>query len=213
MIRTLSSLVAGILMLTALGPGCSSLQKEAVTKQYYDLSLQVPVPSKNGLFQGDTLMVKAFAINSAFDSHSFVYKIGENEYRTDYYNEFISYPSKLITEKISEVLYRSIYFKPALTDDKKDITFRLSGAITRLSGDYTDQKNPRASMELMLILEKRSGSTFTPVLSNTYAIDEPIPNADPSSLVSGWNSGLAKILYRFLTEFELSTVGTVKSEG
>ena len=68
MTRTLSSLVAGILMLTALGSGCSSLQKEAVTKQYYDLSPQVPAPSENGLFQGETLTVRTFAINSAFDS-------------------------------------------------------------------------------------------------------------------------------------------------
>ncbi len=202
MTRPLSSLLAGILILTALGSGCSSLKKEAVTKQYYDLSAQVPAPSKNGLFQGETLMVKAFTINSAFDSHSFVYRIDENEYRTDYYNEFISYPSKLITEKISEVLYRSIYFKPALINDKKDITFRLSGVITRLSGDYTDNKNPRASMELILILEKKSGSTFTPVLSNTYAVDEPIPSADPASLVSGWNVGLSKILCLFLADFE-----------
>ncbi|OGQ91029.1 MAG: hypothetical protein A2464_11620 [Deltaproteobacteria bacterium RIFOXYC2_FULL_48_10] len=202
MTRTLSSLVAGILILTALGSGCSSLQKEAVTKQYYDLSPQVPAPSENGLFQGETLTVRTFAINSAFDSHSFVYKIGENEYRTDYYNEFISYPSKLITEKTSEVLYRSIHFKPALTDDKKDITFRLSGIITRLSSDFTDRNNTRAIMEIVMVLEKNNGATFIPVLSNTYTVDEPIPNAEPSSLVSGWNTGLSKILMQFLTEFE-----------
>ena len=201
MTRTLSSLVAGILILTALTPGCSNLQKEAVTKQYYDLSPQAPAPSKNCLLQGETLMVKTFAIDSTFDSHSFVYKIGENEYRTDYYNEFISYPSKLITEKTSEALYRSTYFKPALTNDKNDITFRLSGTITRLSSDFTDRNNTRAVMEIVMVLEKNNGAAFIPVLSNTYTADEPIPNTDPVSLVSGWNSGLSKILAQFITEF------------
>lgn len=194
--------MTGLLILAALGSGCSSLQKEAITKQYYNLSPQVPAPAKNGLFQGDTLMVKAFSINSAFDSYSFVYKVGENEYATDYYTEFISYPSKLITEKISEALFGSPYFRPALTDDKKDVAYRLSGTITRLSGDYTDKKNPKASMELMLILEKKTGAAFTPVLSNTYAVDEPIPDRNPSSLVSGWNAGLSEILDRFMAEFE-----------
>ncbi|MCM2285130.1 MAG: hypothetical protein NDI81_10140 [Desulfobacula sp.] len=202
MTRTLSCLMTGLLILAALGSGCSSLQKEAITKQYYNLSPQVPAPAKNGLFQGDTLMVKAFSINSAFDSYSFVYKVGENEYATDYYTEFISYPSKLITEKISEALFGSPYFRPALTDDKKDVAYRLSGTITRLSGDYTDKKNPKASMELMLILEKKTGAAFTPVLSNTYAVDEPIPDRNPSSLVSGWNAGLSEILDRFMAEFE-----------
>jgi hypothetical protein len=202
MTRTLSSLVAGILILTALTPGCSNLQKEAVTKQYYDLSPQVPVPSKNCLLQGETLMVKTFVIDSTFDSHSFVYKIGENEYRTDYYNEFISYPSKLITEKTSEILYRSIYFKPVLTDTKKDITFRLSGTITRLSSDFTDRNNTRAVMEIVMVLEKNNGAAFIPVLSNTYTADEPIPDKAPSSLVSGWNVGLSKILVQFIKEFQ-----------
>lgn len=194
--------MTGFLILMVLSHGCSGLQKEPVTKQYFDLAPQLPASIKDSLCRGETLMVKAFSINSAFDSHSFVYKVGENEYVTDYYTEFISYPSKLITEKISEALFGSPYFRPALTDDKKDITFRLSGKITRLSGDFIDKNNAKAVIELILILEKRTGSTFTPVLSNTYAVEEPIPDKNPSSLVSGWNSGLSKILTQFITEFQ-----------
>lgn len=202
MARKFSPVMTGFLILMVLSHGCSGLQKEPVTKQYFDLAPRLPASIKDSLCRGETLMVKAFSINSAFDSHSFVYKVGENEYVTDYYTEFISYPSKLITEKISEALYGSPYFRPALTDDKKDITFRLSGKITRLSGDFIDKNNAKAVIELILILEKRTGSTFTPVLSNTYAVDEPIPDKNPSSLVSGWNSGLSKILAQFITEFQ-----------
>jgi len=202
MARKFSPVITGFLILMVLSHGCSGLQKEPVTKQYFDLAPQLPAPVKGSLCQGETLMVKAFSINSAFDSHSFVYKVGENEYLTDYYTEFISYPSKLITEKISEALFGSPYFRPALTDDKKDVTFRLSGTITRLAGDYQDKDNPRAALELMMILEKKSGPVFTPVLSHAYAADEPIPDKNPSSLVSGWNTGLSKILIQFLTEFQ-----------
>jgi hypothetical protein len=202
MLRKFSPVIAGFLILMALSHGCSGLQKDPVTKQYFDLAPQLPASLKGSLCQGETLMVKAFSINSAFDSYSFVYKVGENEYATDYYTEFIGYPSKLITEKISGALFGSPYFRPALTDDKKDVTYRLSGAITRLSGDYIDKDKPRAVVELMLILEKKTGSAFTPVLSNTYAADEPIPDKNPSSLVSGWNTGLSKILLQFITEFQ-----------
>ena len=194
--------ITALLILILLTYGCSGLQKEALTKQYFDLSPQIPVSSKDNLCRGETLIIKAFSINPAFDSHSFVYKIGENEYTTDYYSEFISYPSKLITERTSEALYGSPHFRPALTDDKKDITYRLSGKITRLSGDFLDKNNAKASIKLILILEKRTGSTFTPVLSNTYMADEPIKDKEPSSLVSGWNSGLSKILAQFITEFQ-----------
>ena len=202
MARKFSFFITGILIFIFLTLGCSGLQKEAVTKQYFDLTPNAPVSAKNSLTQGETLMVKAFSINSTFDSHAFIYQVGENEYRTDYYTEFISYPSKLITEKTSEALFGSPYFRPALTDEKKDIAFRLSGKITRLSGDFIDKNNAKAVIELLLILEKNTGSTFTPVLSNTYAADEPIPNTNPSSLVSGWNTGLSKILNQFITEFQ-----------
>ncbi|MFA5904514.1 MAG: hypothetical protein WC836_11330 [Desulfobacula sp.] len=197
-----SPVMAGLFIFMFLTLGCSGLQKEAVTKQYFDLKPKVPALSKNSLCNGETLMVKAFSINSAFDSHSFVYKVGENEYATDYYSEFVNYPSKLITERISETLYGTTYFRPALTDDKKDIVYRLSGKITNLSGDFTDKKTAKAAIELMLILEKRTGSTFTPVLSNTYAADELIPSREPASLVSGWNTGLSNILNQFITEFQ-----------
>lgn len=202
MARKFSLFITGILIFILLILGCSGLQKEALTKQYFDLTPDAPVSAKNSPNQGETLMVKAFSINSTFDSHAFIYRVGENEYSTDYYTEFISYPSKLITEKTSEALYGSRHFRPTLTDDKKDITFRLSGRITRLTGDFIDKNNAKAVIELILILEKRTGSTFTPVLSNTYAADEPIPNTDPSSLVSGWNTGLSKILSQFITEFQ-----------
>nr|NJM01212.1 hypothetical protein [Desulfobacula sp.] len=202
MARRFSPVITSLLILTALFHGCSGLQKEPVTKQYFDLAPQLPASIKDSLCLGKTLMVKAFSINSAFDSHSFVYKVGENEYATDYYTEFISYPSKLITEKISGALFGSPYFRPVPGDDKKEVAFRLSGAILQLAGDYKDKGHPRAALELMMVLEKKSGPVFTPVLSRTYAVDEPIPDRNPSSLVSGWNTGLSKILMQFLTEFQ-----------
>ncbi len=194
--------MAGLFIFILFALGCSGLQKDAVVKQYFDLKPDIQLSPKSNPSQGETLMVKAFSINSAFDSHSFVYKVGDNEYTADYYSEFVNYPSKLITERTSETLYGSSYFRPALTDDKKDIAYRLSGKITRLSGDFTDKNNTKAAIELMLILEKKDGDTFKPVLSNTYTADEPIPDRNPSSLVSGWNTGLSKILNQFITEFQ-----------
>ncbi len=193
---------AGLILFILFTLGCSGLQKDAVIKQYFDLKPDVRLSVKSNPKQGETLMVKAFSINSTFDSHSFVYKVGENEYTTDYYSEFVNYPSKLITERISETLYGTPHFRPALTDDKKDIAYRLSGKINKLAGDFTDKNDRTATIELVLTLEKRTGSTFTPVLSNTYAADEPIPDKAPASLVSGWNTGLSAILNQFIVEFQ-----------
>jgi len=197
-----SPFISSLLILIFLNCGCSGLQKEHLAKQYFDLSLQIPASVKSNVCRGETLVIKPFAIDSAFDSYSFVYQVDENEYKTDYYSEFISYPSKLITEKISETLYGSKYFRPSLTDEKKDIIYRLSGKIIRLTGDFTDKDNTRAVMEIMMIVEKNTGPSFRPVLNNTYRADEPIPDKTPASLVSGWSKGLSKILLQFIVEFQ-----------
>ena len=42
--------------------------------------------------------------------HAFVYRINENGYQSDFYNEFVSYPARLITDKITESLYATAHF-------------------------------------------------------------------------------------------------------
>lgn len=187
--------------------GCSGLQKEPVTKQYFDLSPKIAPPAKNIYIQGEPLLVKEFAISSGFDSHAFVCKIGDHEYIIDYYSEFISYPAKLITEKVSEALFGSALFRPVLTDSKKDVSYRLSGRITRLCGDFSDEKNTKAVMEILMILEKNTDSGFVPVLSHIYPAEAPIPDKTPAALVSGWSRGLTGILQHFFSDLELSHPG------
>lgn len=182
--------------------GCSGIQKDFIDKNYFDLKVPYINPSSCDRNQGSSLLVKKFLINPSFDSHSLVYQITKNEYKTDYYNEFISYPAKLITEKIAEYLYASEYFKPALIQMKKDIDFRLSGKITKLYGDFKDINKPEAVMELRIILEKKTGSTFNAISGKTYLTRVPISSTAPAHLVEGWNKGLEKNMIQFTRDLK-----------
>ncbi len=55
--------------------GCATIQKEHVTKTYYDLDVQMPVPLKNTDQKASTLLVKELLMSPSFDSHTFIYKI------------------------------------------------------------------------------------------------------------------------------------------
>ena len=182
--------------------GCAGLQKGPLTKNYFDLSNNRPVSSRNNITKGNALLVKELFINPAFDSHSFVYRIGKNRYTTDYYNEFISYPAKLITVKITETLCATRYFKSAQTNMKQNVGYRLSGKITRLYADFQDTNNPEAIIEIRLVLEKRTGHTFQTISGKTYLAKEHILSRKPAHLVSGWNTGLTKIVAQFISEFQ-----------
>ena len=180
--------------------GCGSLKTPHLEKQYYDLNLDMQ-RSSNYINKGGSLLVKEFSINPTFDSHCLVYRIDKNEYVYDYYNEFVYYPAKIISDKIAETLYGSAYFISALTKEQVDIKYRLSGKILQLYGDFQDSNAPKAIIEIRIILEEKRDKIFQKVISNTYRGSEAISSAAPDDLFEGWNSGLSKNIIQFINEF------------
>ncbi len=182
--------------------GCITVQKDHVNKTYYDLSVQNTKPTSTLSKESHTLLVKELTIASSFDSHSFVYRMSKNEYSTDFYNEFVNYPAKMITEKISERLYDTKLFIPALTSLKRDIQYRLSGRIIRLYGDFQDSDNPKSIIEIRILLEQQTEKEGFKLISNkTYLSTESIVSRNPDHLVDGWNTGLGKIISEFIDDF------------
>ncbi|MCF6246158.1 MAG: hypothetical protein L3J69_02230 [Desulfobacula sp.] len=207
---------AGLMVLLFLVSGCTGLNKIPIEKNYYDLVLKHPLNSHRvnshrvnnnqadtdkTRYQGDSIIVREFLIASAFDSHSFILRVKNDEYINDYYNEFISYPARLITEKFFDQLTATPHFSSAQTKAKQGIAYRLSGKITKLYGDFQTPASPKAIIELQLILEKKSKKNFAVVISKTYAIDIPIESQSPTNLVSGWSKGLSAIITQFLIDF------------
>ncbi len=182
--------------------GCVTVQRDHVNKTYYDLDVQNTRPADPTKEESYTLLVKELTIASSFDSHSFVYRMSKNEYSTDFYNEFVNYPAKIITEKVSESLYDSRLFIPALTSLKRDIQYRLSGRIIRLYGDFQDSADLKSIIEIRILLEQQSEKDGFKLISNkTYLSTESIDSRTPDHLVDGWNRGLGKIISEFIDDF------------
>lgn len=180
--------------------GCTGFKRERLTKSYFDLNAEELKHDPNNTRKGAPLMIKEFGIHSGFDSHSFIYRVDTEKYRNDFYNEFITYPAKLITEKFIEALCKSEKFTMELSDSKKSYEYRLSGKIVRLYGDYLNPDFPKSVLEIRLILEKRRLSSFKPVLNKTYSQVQKITSMKPEQLVSGWNTGLRNIIDQFLLD-------------
>ena len=200
-----SMVLIGLMICLNTFYGCGGLKKEPVGKKYFDLNINntsLHVLSQNNIHHGPALMVKEFAINPVFDSHYLVYRVGKNEYVNDYYNEFISYPARLITEKIEESLCASSHFTCVPTNMKQDIAYRLSGKITRLYGDFQDTNDPKAIIEIRLILEKKTDNAFKVISGKTYLSEEGISSREPAQLVLGWNTGLLKIMTQFINDYQ-----------
>lgn len=197
------AIVAGVLILLVGLCGCTIIQKPGTGKTYFDLEVLVPgVDQPTGCRGEDAFLVKEFFIDSAFDSHSFVLRISKNEYTSDYFSEFVTYPAKLITEKIAGALCGATHYRSSLFTMDQTINKRLSGKITRLYGDYQDAEDPRAVMEIRIIMEKKRDSRFQVVSSRTYLAREPVSSREPGQLVAGWSTGLSKILEQVILEIQ-----------
>lgn len=178
--------------------GCAPLKKEHAEKQYYDLNIaQNKTDRENGRTVSDqrpSLLVKELLMAPAFDSHAFIYRLRKDNYQADFYNEFIIYPAKLITDKIRESLYNSQHFSKSLNKHKEAINFRLSGKILNLYGDLITPNTPKAVIEIRFQLEKNSDDGFQSWLNQTYRSEINLPSAQPEDLAAGWSKGLTNII-------------------
>jgi cholesterol transport system auxiliary component len=200
---SINKTIAGILGFLIMA-GCTPFKKDPPVKQFFDLRIEQVRTDEQihamSATAGQTLLVKELAISPTFDSHAFVYRTDTNTYQTDFYNEFITYPARLVTDRISEQLYATKFFSQPRTHLKKDIDFRLSGKITHLYGDFQHPQSPKAVVGARLSLEKKKNSEFSSAVSHSYRFEVPISSRQPGDLVAGWSIGLNKIVIAFLTD-------------
>ena len=92
------------------------------------------------------LDVKNFGIDTTFSTKSLVYRKGQSEYETDFYNQFLVKPDDMITEKTRSWLAESGLFKWVLEPGSyTDATHMLEGNIIALYADFRDKSSPKAT--------------------------------------------------------------------
>lgn len=173
--------------------GCSST--ENYSKKYY--VLDAARPSESSRKQTDFVLdVSRLTIDSAFSGSGLMYRIGDSEYESDFYNEFLASPSAMITDTMRNWLSMSRLFKRVLDPGSLiDPTHIIEGNITALYGDFRKSSSPRATIEVRLfLLETETGEDPLPIFGKTYTSSIDIESEDPEGLVEALGRCLEKIL-------------------
>jgi len=153
---------------------------------------------------GEGLLVNRFSISPEFETNSFVYRLSPTRFATDFYNNFMVSPARMITEVIQEDLWASPLFSQVPTHSMADIRFQLWGKVTSFYGDTLDPKHPKAVVTIRLILEKNTNGSFTPVVNKTYEAQIKLDAPDPGLLTDGLGKGVLQILDAFYTDIAKS---------
>ena len=178
---------------TLILAGCGD--RQAYDKKYYVLGATRQAESIKT--ETDSLLeIHRFTIDSAFDGKGLVYRTGQFEYESDYYNEFLISPSAMVTEKTRNWLSGSGLFKRVLdVGSQIDPTHILEGNITALYGDFRDKSSPEAAIEMRVFLLKTQANGETVlVFGETYKSSVAIESKGPEALIEALNRCLEEIL-------------------
>ena len=142
------------------------------------------------------LEVRRFMIDSAFSGKGLVYRSGQLQYETDFYNEFLVSPDSMIREAVRNWFAQSgLFARVADPGSYIDPFYALEANVTALYGDLRDPTNPQAVVELRAFLLQVEGSGDPIVVhSKTYSATTGVQAQDPDALVEAFNNGLQKIL-------------------
>lgn len=191
--RMLSCLYVNLFVWLLILTGCNV--RQAHDKKYYVLSA-VRQAESTGAETGSILDVRRLTIDSAFGGKRLVYRIGDFEYESDFYNEFLVSPSAMITEKMRNWLSASGLFERVLDMGSViDPTHIIEGNITALYGDFRNKSAPAATMEIRVFLLKAQPSgESVPVFGKTYESTLAVESAGPEGLIKALDRCLEEIL-------------------
>ncbi len=176
--------------------GCGS--RQAYDKKYYILNADRQAESAPA--ETDSILeVSRFTIDSAFGGKGLVYRTGEFEYESDFYNEFLVSPAAMITDKVRNWMSGSGRFKTVLDPGSRvDPTHVIEGNITALYGDFRDESSPKATIEMRIfLLRSAAGGQSVAVFGRKYQSTVGIESRGPEGLVGAFDKCLEDILSEF----------------
>jgi len=183
-------LLCNLMIVSMVLSGCGS--RTAYNQRNFILETSRNRPQQK-ISKDVILDVQSFSVDTIFSTKSLVYRKGQSEYETDFYNQFLVRPEDMITEKTRSWLSESGLFKWVLEPGGyTDATHMLEGNIIALYGDFRDESSPKATIKIRFFLVKLSGKSV--VFGKTYEKISEVGDRTAESLIEAYENCLANIL-------------------
>ena len=200
--KTLMIFFIAFLALPFFLTGCFNFNKSFPEKRFFVLSAsrseKLSLSKLNAV-----LKIQRFRVSPQFEGKGFVYRKGNFNYESDFYNEFFISPGLMIAEEAGKWLSGSGLFKYVMTSSSPvEPTVELEGVISALYGDYRNTTVPKAVLEMQFFLVRNVSSRPVIIFGKTYHEETLIEGISPEALVAGWNLALEHILAKFETNLK-----------
>ncbi|MCD4688379.1 MAG: ABC-type transport auxiliary lipoprotein family protein [Desulfuromonadaceae bacterium] len=182
--------------------GCLRLEKPYPQKSAYRLEA-IPATTTQQPLSNRVLQIGKFDSAPAYRSKGFIYRTGEQTWQSDYYHEFFTPPTAMLTEQCRRWLQQTGLFGQINQGGYPLASDLLQGRIVALHGDYRPGRAPMAVLELQLTLINESRTPAHTDLNRLYRRSLPLVDREPATLVKAWNEALADILREFEAQLRL----------
>jgi cholesterol transport system auxiliary component len=188
------SLATVIVALAALAlmSGCS-LTRPAPVRDSFLLDPTWPSPATQS--RPGSLRMGSVTVAAPFRGRSFVLRVSDLKYDTDFYHEFFVPPGVMIADATAQALARGKVFavvsRPGVAVDADWV---LDGFVGALYGDGRDVANPLAVLQVTYYLSRDDGGASSPVWSHSYGRRVPFAAGSTPSYAAALNTAFSEIL-------------------
>jgi uncharacterized lipoprotein YmbA len=136
------------------------------------------------------------SVTSPFDSKSFVYRLDDQKYEKDFYNNFITLPSEMVAAATRQWLNQAGIFQFAVGNSNSLMpVYLLQGTVDSMYTDFRAGQKPAAVISIEYYLSSADGKTKNNVLfRKKYQKREPISDNSAKTIANAQQIALAKIL-------------------
>lgn len=131
---------------------------------------------------------------SGYERRALVYKVGPDQFKVDFYNEFLAPPARLLADQAAQFLNRSSSrLRVVKTPGLAPADYGLETYLEYLYGDFTGP-TPKAEMAVRFTFNDLKGDRPRVLLDRTYRQTIPMFDNSPAAQAEALSRCLAVIL-------------------
>lgn len=184
----MSLLLVGVLL-----AGCTAFTRQAPIRQTF--LLETPMPPAVARPQPGTLRVGTINVAAPFRGKSFVHRVSDLRFETDYYVEFLVAPATMLTEQTARALdHAKPFARVTGAGSGVDADWTLDGFASALYADLREAGKPMAELDIAYYLTPTAENEQTPVWTRQYQQRVPMRDASAAAYAEALNKAFANIV-------------------
>jgi cholesterol transport system auxiliary component len=181
------------LAVAALVAGCSAITREAPVRQTFLLEPKLPPALTQS--QPGALRVGVVNVAAPYRGKTFVYRMSELRFETDFYVEFLVPPAAMLTEQTTRALVSARPFtRIAGPGAAADADWVLDGFASALYADIRNEGKPDAELSITYYLTPAGGTEQTPVWTHEYTRHAAMRDGSAAAYADALNAAFGEIV-------------------